>query len=279
MGLNSNVEWADHSLGFWYGCHKVSDGCLNCYAEQAMLQWGRDPHVVTRASDATFHAAKKWAPGRVFVNPWSDLFIEEADEWRDEAWETMRPEQALFDVPGHTYIIVTKRPHLIADRLPKDWGAGWPNVWLLVTVENQKAADERIPLLLDIPAVVRGVSIEPMLEEIVILRYLNGFEMVERIAIKPRTAIGLDGQPYTEPYPEREYDVEQCANLDLVIAGCESGPNRRPAQVDWFRSLRDQCAAAGVSYYMKQMEVGGRVVSLPELDGRRHCELPERGGR
>jgi protein gp37 len=123
-------------------------------------RYGRDPREVVR-SKTTFRDPLKWADGRkVFTCSWSDFFIEDADPWRAEAWDIIR------QTPQHTYQILTKRPELIRERLPEDWGAGWPHVWLGVSVETQQYASERIPVLLATPAALRFLSCEPLLGRI-----------------------------------------------------------------------------------------------------------------
>lgn len=158
MGENSNISWCDHSWNPWQGCHKVSPGCQKCYMFRDKKRYGQDPENIHRSSVATFSAPLKWKdPARVFVCSWSDFFIEEADEWRNEAWDIMRL------TPHLTYLLLTKRPENIATRLP----AGWPfkNVWLGVTAENQEQYDRRVMVLNQFVFIVPVlfVSIEPML--------------------------------------------------------------------------------------------------------------------
>jgi len=237
MGRNSGVEWTDYSWSPWTGCTKVSEGCLHCYGERDMKRYGRDPHLVTRTSKATFYAPLKWKePGFVFVCPWSDFFHVAADDWRGEAWGIMRA------TPHLTYLVLTKRPERMRFTLfPMDWGKGWPNVWLGVTAEIQERADERIPLLLQTPAARRFVSCEPLLGPIFISRLI----------------------------PECKYPT-----IDWLIAGAESGSNRRKAETKWFRWLQNQCWMLDVSFFLKQMEVDGRLVKMPELDGKVWAERP-----
>lgn len=170
MGEKSGVGWTDASHGFWYGCHKVSAGCKFCYAERDMKRYGRDFATVTRSKQ--FNKPLSWKePLKIFVNPWSDFFIEEADPWRDEAWEIIKA------TPQHTYQILTKRPERIFKHLPADWGKGYPNVWLGVTGDTQKTTNDRVGLLAGIPAAVRFVSIEPMTEFIDFFDVDGGPEM------------------------------------------------------------------------------------------------------
>jgi protein gp37 len=242
MGKNSNVSWTDDSWGPWRGCRKVSPGCDNCYAERDMKRYGKDHGSVVRAADATFYAPLRWereqvklgveATRIVFTMPWSDFFIKEADPWRDEAWGVIR------QCPHLLVAIVTKRVENIPFSLPGDWGCcGYPNVMLIATCEDQQRADERIPLLLSIPAAMRGVSIEPMLGAVDIEEYLS--------------PLGAETCNYGEAHRQRKCDC-RFDYLDWVICGGESGLKARPMNPDWPRSLRDQCVAAGVPFYFKQ---------------------------
>jgi protein gp37 len=172
----------------------------------------------------------------VFTCSWSDWFIEAADAWRDDAWDVIRTRPAL------NFQILTKRPENIIDRLPADWGEGWPNVWLGVSAEDQKHADLRIPVLRDVPAAVRFASLEPLLGPVVI--------------------------------PDR-------SDLDWVIVGGESGPGSRPMKLDWAREIRDQCDAEDIAFFFKQWgahdEVGSKVgkrKSGCELEGIERKDFP-----
>jgi protein gp37 len=159
------------------------------------------------------------------------VFEDVDDGQLERLWSEIRTTQDL------DWLLLTKRPENIVRMLPADWGDSWPNVWLGATVENQRRADERIPILQQIPAVVRFLSCEPLLE------------------------------PVT---------LDQ-AGIDWVIVGAESDPHKRPLrpmELDWVRSLRDQCLAAGTAFFFKQANIGGRIVPLPELDGRRWEQYP-----
>ncbi len=128
-----------------------------------------------------------------------------------------------------------------------------PNVWLGCSVEDQRRADERIPLLLDTPAAVRFISAEPL---------LSAIKLRETLSINGNgdwLASGLSG--------ERK-------GLDWVIVGSESGPNARPCEIEWVKSLRDQCVAASVALFWKQHIINGKKIGLPELDGRSWAEFP-----
>ena len=158
MGKQSAIEWTMATWNPWRGCKKVSPGCKNCYMFRDMsLRYGKAPKAIVRAAPATFTSPLKWIePQLIFTCSWSDWFIEQADEWRDEAWEIIRT------TPQHTYQILTKRADNIRDRLPHGWGDGYPNVWLGVSVENQDYL-YRAEILSKIPAKVRFISYEPAL--------------------------------------------------------------------------------------------------------------------
>ena len=157
MGKTTAIEWTDATWNPWRGCLKVSQGCKNCYMYREQERYGKDPKVVVMAAPATFEAPLKWKePMKVFTCSWSDFFIDQADEWRDDAWEIIRRTQHL------TYQILTKRPENIESCLPVDWDKGYPNVWLGVSVESIEYL-WRVEALSEIPARVRFISYEPAL--------------------------------------------------------------------------------------------------------------------
>ena len=284
MGERTGIEWTDSTWNPWMGCHKVSPGCKHCYAERETTRWGKDFSQVRR-SKTTFDAPLRWKePRRIFTCSFSDFFIEEADVWRDDAWEVIR------QTPQHIYQILTKRPERIAEHLPKtcffcgmEWGPEhvgkcedhdwrhpwygwaiatedmnteaepntnpWPNVWLGTSVENQKYAEERIPKLVSISAAVHFLSCEPLLGPIDFthaLRYEN---------------------------PEWLKDHGYLRDIEWVIAGGESGPDYRPMDPIWIRDIREQCKSGKVAFFFKQW--GGLKPGGPrELDGREWNEFP-----
>jgi protein gp37 len=257
MGKDSLIEWTDHTWNPWQGCFQVSAGCVNCYMFRDKLRFGQDPHLVVRSSPATFRKPLSWRRAtKVFACSWSDYFIEDADQWRDEAWEIIRSCQHL------TFQILTKRPENIVDRLPGDWPL--PNVWLGVTAETQREADLRIPLLLRIPADVRFVSVEPMLGNVDLSQFLgkvNGCNLYCRTS-KDSCRAQSGGCCHAN---------DTAPGLDWVICGGESGPQARKMQVEWAESLRDQCAAAGVPFFMKQMSGKAKQEreTIPEYLGKK----------
>jgi len=241
MAENSGIEWTQHTWNPWQGCRKMSAGCLNCYMFRDKKRYGQDPTDVHRSSKATFDMPLRVRkPGVFFVCSWSDFFIHDADDWRDDAWDIMRR------CPQHVFQILTKRVGNMHGRLPHDWGRGWPNVWLGVTVENNEAIP-RVWDLVTIPAAVHFVSHEPALEP---LDWLQVFQ---------------DGK-----------NQRRC--IDWVIAGCESAGGKRPGRptsIDTLRAARNFCSYYKVPFFLKQREVDGQVVKMPELDGTVWAQMPE----
>jgi protein gp37 len=267
----TRIEWTDMTWNPITGCSPVSEGCENCYAlRMAIRLKGRcgypkdDPFRVTYHEDRILDPFGWTKPLRIFVCSMSDLFHPDVqDQWIQAVFET------ILRNKHHRFLILTKRPERMREivrRIESDeecsyWdgdesGAEWvtksfatvfSNVWLGVTAENQARADERIPILLDIPAAKHFVSVEPMLGRI-------DFEDVP---------VGMFG-------PLRPFGgvSENTPRLDWVICGGESGPGARPMHPDWARSLRDQCQEANVPFFFKSW---GEYV-VPE-DGARACRV------
>jgi protein gp37 len=166
MGEFTGIGWTEATWNPWYGCTKISPGCRFCYMYRDMQRYGKDPFTVHR-SKTSFRSPLKWIePRMIFTCSWSDFFIEAADAWREEAWEV------IFS-SVHTYQILTKRPELIADRLPDFWNAIKHRIWLGVSVESPEYR-WRMDVLRGVPADVRFVSLEPLLAAIPKLA-LTGF--------------------------------------------------------------------------------------------------------
>lgn len=237
MGETTGISWSDTTWNPWMGCTKVSEACKHCYMFRDANRYGWDPTVVRRSKtrfDAILDRKRFPAGKKVFTCSWSDFFHPGADEWRQEAWEIIRQRSDLI------LQILTKRPERILDHLPADWGNGWPNVWIGVTAENQQRADQRIPLLLEVPAAVHFASCEPLLGPI-------GLDPLW-LRPSPSTAF-LDGRITPDMPAWTRFGAYA---LKWLITGGESGPQARPSHPDWFRSLQDQCQQAGVAFHFKQ---------------------------
>lgn len=280
MSDKTGIEWTDATWNPVRGCSRVSQGCVHCYAESVARRFSGpgqpyDGLIDSRTGgwngkvrfvpDALSQPLRWKRPRRIFVNSMSDLFHENiTDDQIDRIFAVM----ALS--PRHTFQVLTKRPERMLawathggdgrwgyvdgrarqiwrEYSGKEFPAGkmlpfkpLPNVWLGVSVENQAAADERIPLLLQTPAKVRFLSCEPLLGPI-------SFRWAPYAHVST-------GETYRE-YLERTgviNEYEALMKLDWVIVGGESGRNARPMEASWALGLRDQCNAAGVAFFFKQ---------------------------
>lgn len=292
---DSKIEWCDHTFNPWSGCTKVSPGCAHCYAESlskrtgSLGKWGhgaerkrtgvanwlqpvlwnkkaaRCVHLITKANCPYCCSLPR---PRVFCASLADWLDDEVPaEWLSDLLDL------IHQTPNLDWLLLTKRPQNFLERMrvsrlePRhwhgwrsDWLAGYPpkNIWIGTTVEDQQRADERIPLLRQIPAAVRFLSCEPLLGPV------NLF-----------TAATIGGD-VNEADPRR---IGQ-RWLDWVICGGESGPGSRPMHPDWARSLRDQCAAADVPYFFKQwghfreLDPVGKKAAGRLLDGVEHNAFP-----
>ncbi|MBY4726645.1 MULTISPECIES: phage Gp37/Gp68 family protein [Burkholderia] len=259
MSENTKIEWCDHTFNPWEGCQKVGPGCDHCYAETrnarfaggVAVNWGPGaPRRRTSAAnwrkplqwnrDSTFYAIHGRRQ-RVFCASLADVFDNEVDLlWRRDLFKL------IVDTPNLDWLLLTKRignvptmlRHIGVERLPD-------NVWIGATIVNQKEADRDIPKLLEVPARVRFLSMEPLLGP-VRLDAIRGHEWDEDLRVDVLTGYGITSPRQEEPH--RVLDEM----IDWVIVGGESGPGARPMHPDWARSLRDQCSAAGVAFHFKQ---------------------------
>lgn len=166
----------------WHGCHKISAGCLNCYVYRIDSRIGRDPSTVvkTKSFNAPLRRNKSgdfcMSSGKIYTCFSSDFLIEEADQWRADAWRIMRERSS------QNFIFITKRIHRLKDCLPDDWGCGYPNVSIACTMENQEMADFRMPIFLEAPIRHKFIVCEPLLSHIDFRGKLNNSAIEEIIA-------------------------------------------------------------------------------------------------
>lgn len=243
MAENSKIVWTDHTFNPWEGCQKVGPGCDHCYAEARNTRFGGGVAVNwgpgaprRRTSAANWRKPLQWerdaaaflsAHGRrqrVFCASLADVFDNAVPgEWRRDLFAL------IYATPHLDWLLLTKRvgnAHNLA--MAANWPLPWPrNVWLGATVVNQAEADRDIPKLLATPARMRFLSVEPMLGPV-------------------------DLTPWLHCYRKLNCDYCDGRRINWVICGGESGPGARPMHPDWARSLRDQCAAAGVPFLFKQ---------------------------
>lgn len=255
---NTKIEWADHTWSPWRGCTKVSPGCANCYAEAlsrrnpAVLgEWGPGrPRVfnknwdqvkrwnsissASRASTTIFPSLCDWLDSDVPID-WLAQFLE-----------------LIHDTPSLRWLLLTKRPENWDKRSLEvaqlwagdglnhrvkwliDWRRGFwipSNVWFGTSVEDQKRADQRIPVLLEIPAAVRWLSVEPLLGQV---------DLSEWTGICSQHHPDGSETPIQKP-------------LHWIVVGGESGPKARPCSIEWIRSLVNQCKASETPVFVKQL--------------------------
>ena len=204
----------------WHGCVKFSEGCQNCYMYFLDKMRGQSGAQIYKVKNNFYYPLAKDRQGNYKIKSGemvracmtSDFFLDRADIWREEAWQIMR---ARSDV---VFLLITKRIHRVAECLPKNWNGGWENVFLTVTCENQRRADERIPQLLALPFKHKGIICAPFLGPVSIKKYL------------------ADGQ------------------IEQVICGGENYNGARPCNFDWVKSLQKECIEANVTFCF--METG-----------------------
>jgi protein gp37 len=259
MSENSKIEWTDHTFNPWEGCQKVSPGCDHCYAETrnarfgggVAINWGpgaprrrtsaanwRKPLAWNATHDKFF--AEHGRRQRVFCASLADVFDNAvSDDWRADLFEL------IVATPNLDWLLLTKRIGNVGNMLPIpfDFEKQYPNVWLGATITSQAEADRDVPKLLDLPAAVRFLSMEPLL----------GPVDLTRVKIKDATHPERGQPPVTFDALSGWYGgAGSPARLDWVIVGGESGPGARPMHPDWARDLCDQCGAAGVPFLFKQ---------------------------
>lgn len=263
---NTSIEWTEKTWNPVTGCNKVSQGCKNCYAETiAERFWGKRKFTDIVLHDDRIIQPIHWKkPAMIFVNSMSDLFHEKVtNEFIREVFFMM----AL--TPQHTYQVLTKRPERLIEFYTYlndyigeyDCGSeinpwyrnGMKNLWLGVSVEDQKTADERIPILLQVPAAVRWISAEPLLDKIDLGKwaspcgYYCGHEpegLENWLAENPQA----DGYDYylMNHHPEK-------SKLDWVVVGGESGAKARRCEIEWIEKIVTDCKSANVPVFVKQL--------------------------
>ena len=262
MAQNTKIEWCDHTVNLWWGCTKVHAGCDNCYAETLSHRWGNDVwgidkprKIIKSAFDdlAKYQrlAAKEGVIKRVFINSMSDIF-EKPMPLCDENGEiitsqVVRRSQSILvttaeiredffegitkgDYPNLFFLLLTKRPSNINKYIPQSWKENPPaNVMFGTSPVNQATANTLIPQLLQVKG-RKFLSIEPQLD------YID----LDRFLLPPNT------------------DPSEC--IDWIIQGGESGPKRRPFNVNWARAIKGSCRFFYVPYFFKQID---KVLPIP----------------
>lgn len=229
MGEKTAIEWCDHTFNPWRGCARVSEGCRNCYAEtlskrnpKVLGTWGVEGERAI-AAESYWLAPLKWNAAAQAEGRRARVFCASLADWLEDRPDLVAPRARLFKLiagtPWLEWLLLTKRPQNFEKLTPRGWmmpGVAPRNIRVGATAEDQRRLDERMPWLVAIP-LPNFVSVEPMLSEI-------------------NLRLG-------SWWP---------SGIDWVICGGESGGEARPMHPSWARSVRDQCAAAGVPFLFKQ---------------------------
>ena len=253
MAEKSAIEWTDATFNPWWGCTKVSPGCDHCYAERDAGRYQPERKLWGVDADRRFFGEDHWhAPTvwerkairedrriRVFCASMADVFDNHPalPDVREMLWDLIRR------TPHLDWLILTKRIGNVERMLPKDWGGGYQNVWLGISVVNQTEADRDIPKLVGTPAKTRFLSCEPLLGPID-LEYPKSLFPHGPSYCCSGVDCGCMGQPIDAPL---------IWNIDWVIVGGESGPRSRPMELGWARTLQIQCEIHRVEFFMKQL--------------------------
>ena len=277
--MTTKIEWADMTINPVVGCSHCSPGCDNCYAERFAARLARNPKTaekykgvvdengkwtgkISERDESVFDRLPK-TPKRIFIGSMTDLFFSGVDDTPRQAVslvggsevefapDTMHVRVAMLLLQigkhrQHTFMVLTKRAENMETVMKLMLKRPLPNLWLGVTVCNQAEADAKIPILLQTPAAVRFVSVEPCLGP-VDLGHLSWTDIIGSTAEKN----ALTGKTWIQGNCGESSQTLQGNRLGWVICGGETGPGARPMHPDWVRSLRDQCQAAGTPFFFK----------------------------
>lgn len=319
MSGKTGIAWSDMTWNPTIGCKRVSAGCDHCYAfqlhDQRHIAWKRGrwnsaptqyhlPFSKVQLMPERIEDPLHWRkPRRVFVNSMSDLFHEDVPgSFINQVWNTM------FNARHHTYQILTKRPERLLEwtrtkAAYTHWPIEdiWPDwIWLGVSVENQQAADERIPLLLQTPAAVRFLSCEPLLGPVDLVPWLklgwvcelchrrdtsrslpDGWELVLQSAVchECRELARVNGgimNAYGGMFAQGPDPRPWRSGLHWIIVGGESGAHSRPMDLAWVESLVEQCQYPHLPVFVKQLgTVWAKASHAKEHHGGDIVEWPE----
>jgi protein gp37 len=283
MASNSKIEWTTHTFNPWIGCTEVSPGCAHCYARDMMerryhrVQWGAGQPRSRTTADYWKQPAR-WQRQAQVSGQRDRVFCASLADWLDNEV----PIDWLADLltlisatPQLDWLLLTKRLEHWSDRLhdvvrlahdsaiiASTWldGKAPANVWLGTTVEGQKQANDRIPLLLEIPTTLRFLSCEPLLENLSLEPWLS--------ANTPNSGLS-NGNTFDKAHGLNK--------IDWIICGGESGKEARTFDLQWARSLRSQCQAASVSFFFKQ--TGAHAIDSSQLHPVQRSLKDPKGGK
>lgn len=246
----TDIEYLDYTWNpISMRCTPKSTGCLNCWHLMVADRLANNPKMPEEKRHA-------WSGGRYILDekklkdPFKKKepstigvqFMGDLGHWNITFEDFCKIMQEIERSRRHTFILLTKRPNRIkqfVDTFTSNMTMNeepLPNLWIGVSCSTQKDTDDNIPVLMEIPAAKHIVSFEPMLSMI---------------------------------------NLEDYKGIDWAICGCESGSKRRPTELQWIQGLCAQCFVLDIPFFLKQMEISGKVVSMPKLDGKTRAEYPE----
>lgn len=257
--MNKGISWTHDTLNFWLGCDKVSEECLHCYIYRVLRKFGLKAWGDVVKAKSTWGKSYVWEeyfseyrPNeymRMFTCSLSDFFHKKADNWRPMAWATIK------NTPHCVYLILTKRPERILKQLPADWGEGYPNVWIGCSIGSNKTV-YRADVLRKIPAAIRFLSCEPLLEDITGKLDLTGIQWV--------IAGGESGEG-------EEYKWDS-ATMDWKEMDGTKG--RRTMELSWAYKLYMKANNEGIPFFFKQVTSARSGVGADSLTGKLIHEFP-----
>lgn len=239
----------------WHGCIRKSEGCDHCYMYFLDKMRGGDGSQIYRTKAGFNYPLQKERSGQYKVKSGemirvcmtSDFFLKEADPWRPDAWDIIR---ARSDV---IFFLLTKRPERVAECLPPDWEDGWENVFFNVSAENQRRADERIPILLELPFKHKGVMCAPFIGRVSLRKYLSSGQ-IERVV--------CDGENYDGARPCNFEWVkllrQECEEYDVTFVFCGTGrrfiKDKKLYYIEGSALQSRQAHLSGMNYQGKPMQ-------------------------
>jgi protein gp37 len=232
----------------WHGCHKISAGCQNCYVYRIDSSFEKDASIISKTANFNLPVRKtrkgeyKLPAGEtVYTCFSSDFFLEEADDWRIEAWQMIRSRSDL-----HFYII-TKRIDRFEVNLPKDWGSGYDNVTICSTCETQDRADFRLPILLSLPLRHKAITCEPLLEQINLLHWLH--PSIEKVIVGGESGDNARVCDYNWVLDIRAQCIEKKVAFHFKQTGARFMKEGRLYEIKR-HDQHSQAAKAGIDFYV-----------------------------
>lgn len=237
----------------WHGCHKISPGCKHCYMYRQDFKFEKDSSIVTKNANFNLPIKKKRngeykiPSGEILYTCFtSDFFLEDADDWRIDAWSMIKQRKDL------KFFIITKRIDRFFVNLPIDWGKGYDNVIISCTVENQDMADYRLPIFLKLPIKHKLIAVSPLLENIDISKYLKN-KKIEEVVVGGESGVKARICDYNWVLSIRE----QCINANIPFWFHQTGTylkkDNKVYKIDR-KYQHSQAQKAGIDYMIDKLK-------------------------